>query len=156
TAGVQTFNLTVTGTNFVASSKVRWNAQDLATAFVSATQLVAQVTSDLVVGAGTVQVTVFTPTPGGGVTSAQTFTINPGQAPLVTSVSAASFLGVEIAPDSIVAAFGVNMATGVALAPAGVLPLPTSLLGTKVTVKDSAGMSRDAGLFFVAPSQINY
>jgi len=72
----------------------------------------------------------------------------------VASVSAASFLGAQIAPESIVAAFGVGLATGVAVAPG--LPLPTTLLGTTVTVTDSASAERPAPLFFVAPSQINY
>jgi uncharacterized protein (TIGR03437 family) len=154
TAGGPAFNLTANGTNFVASSTVRWNGTDLTTAFVSTTQLIAQVPANLIVAAGSAQVTVFTPTPGGGVTAAQSFTINPGQPPTVTSVSAASFLGAEIAPESIVAAFGVNMATDVAIATN--IPLPTTLLGTKVTVRDSAGTSRDSALFFVAPSQVNY
>ncbi|MDQ3012585.1 MAG: PKD domain-containing protein, partial [Acidobacteriota bacterium] len=154
TAGGPDFTLMVTGSNFVGSSKVRWNGTDLATAFVSATQLLAQVPANLIIGAGSAQVVVFNPTPGGGVTSPLTFTINPGQIPTVTSVSAASFLGAEIAPESIVAAFGVNLATDVAIA--STVPLPTTLLGTKVTIRDSAGTSRDAPLFFVAPSQVNY
>lgn len=152
-AGAAAFVLTANGTNFVASSKVRWNGQDLSTTFVSATQLTAQVTAGLVTTAGTAQVTVFTPTPGGGVTTALNFTINAAQNP-ITTVSAASFLGADIAPESIVAGFGVNMATGIEVASS--VPLPTTLLGTKVTVKDSAGTSRDAALFFVAPTQINY
>ncbi|MGE0884969.1 MAG: PKD domain-containing protein [Blastocatellales bacterium] len=153
TAGAAAFVLTATGTNFVASSKVRWNGQDLSTTFVSATQLTAQVTANLIANAGTAQVTVFTPTPGGGVTTALNFTINAAQIP-ITTVSAASFLGNDIAPESIVAGFGVNLATGVEIA--STVPLPTTLLGTKVTVKDSAGTSRNAALFFVAPTQINY
>ncbi len=72
----------------------------------------------------------------------------------VASVSAASFLGDAIAPESVVAAFGVNLATGVASA--GSLPLPTELAGTRVMVKDGAGMERPASLFFVAPMQVNY
>ena len=153
-AGGPAFTLTANGTNFVASSKVRWNGQDLATTYVSATQLTAQVPANLIVNAGSAQVTVFTPTPGGGVTAAQNFTITQVQVPNVASVSAASFLGAEIAPESIVAAFGVNMATDVAIA--NTVPLPTSLLGTKVTIRDSTGTARDAALFFVAPTQINY
>ncbi len=152
-AGAAAFVLTANGTNFVASSKVRWNGQDLNTTFVSATQLTAQVTANLIASAGTTQVTVFTPTPGGGVTTALNFTINAAQNP-ITTVSAASFLGANLAPESIVAGFGVNLATGVEIA--STVPLPTTLLGTKVTVKDSAGTSRDASLFFVAPTQINY
>ncbi|MEP7338659.1 MAG: IPT/TIG domain-containing protein, partial [Acidobacteriota bacterium] len=68
----------------------------------------------------------------------------------VTTVSAASFLANEsVAPDSIVAAFGANLATGVAVAPGR--PLSTQLAGTTVKVND-----RLAPLFFVSPSQINY
>jgi uncharacterized protein (TIGR03437 family) len=72
----------------------------------------------------------------------------------VATVSAASFAGATLAVESIVAAFGVNLATGVQAA--GTVPLPTSLLGTTVRVKDSLGIERLAPLFFVAPTQINY
>src|SRR6185295_405569 len=73
---------------------------------------------------------------------------------LVVTVSAASFLGASLASESIVAAFGTGLATGVEIANS--LPLPTTLLGTTVKVKDSAGSERLAPLFFVAPTQINY
>jgi uncharacterized protein (TIGR03437 family) len=36
------------------------------------------------------------------------------------------------------------------------VPLPTSLAGTTVSVRDSAGNARLAPLFFVSPGQINY
>lgn len=70
------------------------------------------------------------------------------------SVSAASYSGMELAKESIVAAFGEGLATEVKVAAS--LPLPTSLAGTTVKVKDSAGAEREASLFFVAPAQINY
>ena len=76
-AGAATFTLTATGSNFTLSSKARWNGQELQTAFVSATELTAQVPSNLVANQGTAQVTVFTPAPGGGASAARTFTINP-------------------------------------------------------------------------------
>jgi uncharacterized protein (TIGR03437 family) len=72
----------------------------------------------------------------------------------VASVSAASFSGAELASESIVAAFGVGLATTTSVATS--LPLPTTLAGTTVKVRDSAGASRDAPLFFVAPGQVNY
>jgi uncharacterized protein (TIGR03437 family) len=72
----------------------------------------------------------------------------------VTAVSAASFLDAELAPESIVAAFGSRLATEVKIANS--IPLPTDLAGTKVMVKDSAGVERQSPLFFVAPNQINY
>jgi uncharacterized protein (TIGR03437 family) len=72
----------------------------------------------------------------------------------VASVSAASYVGTELASESIVAAFGVELATDVQVA--SMLPLPTSLAGTSIKVKDSAGAERLASLFFVAPGQVNY
>src|SRR5262249_8422518 len=88
--GPATLALTATGSNFVLRSKARWNGQDLQTAYVSATELTAQVPSNLVANMGTAQVTVFTSPPGGGASAAQTFTINPpgsNQIPTITSLN---------------------------------------------------------------------
>jgi uncharacterized protein (TIGR03437 family) len=74
--------------------------------------------------------------------------------PTVTTVSAASYRGSEIARESIVSAFGSNLAT--AAQAANTLPLPTTLAGASVSVKDSAGTARLAPLFYVSPTQINY
>src|SRR5262245_3863244 len=70
----------------------------------------------------------------------------------VSTVSAASFLGspTTIAKNSIVAAFGTQLATGAQAATPG-QPLPTTLLSTSVTVNDTL-----AQLFYVSPGQINY
>ncbi|MFN0088328.1 MAG: hypothetical protein ACKVX9_23255 [Blastocatellia bacterium] len=73
--------------------------------------------------------------------------------PPVVAVSAASFLGVEMASESIGAAFGDRLATGIQIASG--MPLPNSLLGTTVKIRDSANTERTAPLFFVAPTQIN-
>jgi len=72
----------------------------------------------------------------------------------ISSVSAASFSGTTLAGESIVSAFGAGLAT--AAQAATTTPLPTSLAGTSVKVKDSAGAERLAPLFFVSPTQINY
>ncbi len=72
----------------------------------------------------------------------------------VANVSAASFSGAMLAGESIVAAFGSNLATTIQVATT--LPLPTSLAGTTVKVKDSVGTERLAPLFFVSPGQVNY
>jgi uncharacterized protein (TIGR03437 family) len=70
-----------------------------------------------------------------------------------TSVSAASYVA-GLAADAIASAFGTNLATGTEGATS--LPLPTTLAGTTVKVKDSAGDTRDAPLFYVSPMQVNY
>ncbi|MBI1353505.1 MAG: hypothetical protein GC160_04105 [Acidobacteria bacterium] len=73
---------------------------------------------------------------------------------LLSTVSAASLrLGV-VAPASIVSGFGQELASVTAIAEE--LPLPTTLGDVRVSVRDSLGVERDAGLFFVSPGQINY
>ncbi|MCI0387363.1 MAG: heme-binding protein [Acidobacteria bacterium] len=71
----------------------------------------------------------------------------------VASVNAASFLG-PVAPSTITAAFGSNLATQVAAAQS--LPLPLTLAGVRVQVIDGNNVQHDAPLFFVSPNQINY
>lgn len=72
----------------------------------------------------------------------------------VASVSAASFNASSLASASIVAAFGDNLASSVQIGSSS--PLPVSLAGTSVTVRDSANVERVARLFFVSPGQINF
>jgi len=72
----------------------------------------------------------------------------------LASVSAASFTGATLAPESIVSAFGTLLATATQIASS--LPLPTTLAGTTVKVKDSAGRELSAQLFFVSAGQINF
>lgn len=86
----------------------------------------------------------------------QTFTATQKDStPEVTSVSAASYSpNMPLARVSIVAAFGANLATSTLAA--STLPLPTTLGGTTVKIKDSGGEEQNAPLFFVSPTQINY
>jgi len=84
-AGSPAFTLTVTGTNFVNGSVVIWNKINLATTYVSATQLTAAVSAADIAKVGTASVTVFNPAPPtGGQTSktALTFTIVPQVLPV--------------------------------------------------------------------------
>ena len=86
--GSGAFTLTATGTKFIASSVVRWNGSNRTTTFVSSTKLQAQILATDIAATGTASVTVFNPTPGGGTSSAATFTItatNP--APTLTSIN---------------------------------------------------------------------
>lgn len=76
------------------------------------------------------------------------------RAETLTAVSAASFVGNNVAPDSIVAAFGKNLGTNTQAATT--TPLPTALADLRLRLKDSAGAERDAPLFFVSPIQINF
>ena len=78
---------------------------------------------------------------------------NPTASRKAVTVSAASYNGQGIAPESIVAVFGVEMTTDTATATT--LPLPTQLGSTSALLKDAAGAERPVRLFFVSPNQIN-
>jgi uncharacterized protein (TIGR03437 family) len=73
--------------------------------------------------------------------------------PAFAAVPAASFTGQVVAPESIVALFGSGLSPSAA--DATILPLPLELNGTRVSITDSAGATRSAPLFYVAPNQIN-
>src|SRR5881409_2485540 len=76
TAGGAAFTLTVNGTNFVASSVVRWNDSNRTTTFVSGTELRAAIPASDVALAGSAQITVFDFLPIGETSNTLTFTIN--------------------------------------------------------------------------------
>lgn len=148
-AGGATFTLTVNGNNFSGASRVQWNGADRPTTFVSKTQLQAFIPAPDIAAEGSANVQVRD-TAANLMSNSLKFIIFGA----IANVSAASFNGEALAPDSIVSAFGAGLATQTALSNG--LPLPTSLAGTTVTVRDSQGNEKLAELFFVSPNQINY
>lgn len=87
-AGAAAFSLTVNGTGFMNTSTVQWNGAARATTFVSATQLTAAITAADIATAAAANVTVTTPTPGGGTSGAKSFTIQaPNPAPTISTLS---------------------------------------------------------------------
>lgn len=72
----------------------------------------------------------------------------------VTTTSAASFAAGALAPEAIGAVFGTGLAAG--NSSATTTTLPTTLAGVQIQVTDAAGTTRNAPLFFVSPSQINF
>src|SRR5258707_325773 len=83
-SGGAAFTLTVNGRNFVTGSVVRWNGSDRPTAFISASQVSAQIPASDIAVAGTAAITVFNPAPGGGASNSLTFTIT---GPTITTIS---------------------------------------------------------------------
>jgi uncharacterized protein (TIGR03437 family) len=71
----------------------------------------------------------------------------------LANTSAAGFGLGPLAPGSIASAFGTNLATQTAQS-AG--PPPVSLAGVSVSVTDSAGVARQAGIFYISSTQVNY
>ena len=70
------------------------------------------------------------------------------------TVSAANYSPGAITEKAIVAAFGLDLALSTEIAAS--VPLPTTLAGTTIKVRDSNGVERLAPLFFVSGGQINY
>ncbi|PYN77918.1 MAG: hypothetical protein DMD97_07020 [Candidatus Rokuibacteriota bacterium] len=88
-AGGPGFELTLTGASFVARSLMQVNGSARVTSFKSPTALAAIITAADVASAGTLAITVFTPAPGGGTSSARTLSVaNP--MPSLAAVSPSS------------------------------------------------------------------
>jgi uncharacterized protein (TIGR03437 family) len=84
----------------------------------------------------------------------ETFTLQ--QAGRVSTASAASFAGGEVAAESIAAVFGVNLAPRTEAA--NTVPLPTTLGGVSIRIIDNngGGVTRQAPLFYTSAGQINF
>ncbi|HEX5689212.1 MAG TPA: ThuA domain-containing protein, partial [Roseiflexaceae bacterium] len=80
--------------------------------------------------------------------------LKPGKCETLAAVSSASYRGERLARDSIVSLFGKDLAVGTQSA--GVTPLPTTLAGTSLQIKDSTGVTQLAPLFFASPGQMNW
>jgi hypothetical protein len=90
-SGGAAFTLAVNGSGFISGSTVYWGAAALTTAYVSATQLTAQVPAADISAAGTNSVTVQTAAPGGGTSNAWQFEVDTASsssdAPTITSAT---------------------------------------------------------------------
>lgn len=87
-SGGPAFNLTVNGTGFVSGAAVQWNGSSLATTFVSATQLTAQVPASDTAAAGSASVTVLNP--GSAPSNAVTFIVTVSATPTISGIAPAA------------------------------------------------------------------
>ena len=103
-AGGAAFTLTVTGSNFVSGSLVQWNGAARTTAFVSATQLTAQISASDIAAPDTTSVTVLNQSV---VSNALPFTITQAPpAPLVITTNSLPDATVNVAYSATLAASG--------------------------------------------------
>lgn len=68
-------NITITGSGFMASSKISWNGDALTTNYVNSTSLTAQVPLAYLMTAGIASISVVNPSPGGGTSASVAFTV---------------------------------------------------------------------------------
>ncbi len=100
--GSVAFTLAVGGTGFVQGATVNWNGSPVPTTFQSSEKLTATISAADVAAEGTALVTVTNPTPGGGTSNTQFFSVtNPVQTPsfTVSTVTAGSSPQRNIAAD---------------------------------------------------------
>ena len=87
--GGAAFTLTVNGTSFVSGAVVSFNGNARTTTFVSATQVTAAITAGDIATAGTFNVSVTNPAPGGGASGNSPFNVN-NPVPAITTLSPSS------------------------------------------------------------------
>src|SRR5438045_2361351 len=73
--GSPTISLVVFGANLENGAVVEWNGMALSSSWVSATEMAASIPASDIASVGSAKVTVTNPSPGGGTSAAQTFTI---------------------------------------------------------------------------------
>ncbi len=149
TSGGASFTLTLTGTNFVASSVVNWAGHaDLTPATVTGTQITVSVPTAYIASAGTPAITITNPSPGGGVSSSQTFTINAfvsNPAPTLGSIAPAS--ATAGSGSFILTLTGTNFVASSVVNWAGQLDLtPATVTGTQITVSVPAAYIASTGM----------
>ena len=137
--------LEVVGVNFVASSVVLWNGSDLPTTSNGTVNgLSAQISASDVAAAGTANVTVVNPAPGGGTSNTSPFTITTGavgpQSIAVDPAGKFAYVaseGCAGGAGGYVSMYTINSTTG-ALASAG-LPVPSNDEFTDSVTIDPSG-----------------
>jgi hypothetical protein len=125
--GGGSFVLVINGSGFVKDSKVQWAGTNRSTLYVSDTQLTATILPDDVTVAGTFEVKVFNPTPGGGSSGTVTFTLS-NPTPSITGVSPAAITKGAVT-DLTLTVSGTNFISGSTVLFAGAA-LPTSYVSS--------------------------
>jgi uncharacterized protein (TIGR03437 family) len=134
-AGGPAFTLTANGGYIVAGAVVQWNGSQLATTFVSSSQLTAQVPASLIASPGSGNVTIVNP--GANPSSPAVFTISSGS-PVLTSLSPSSTTAGSAAFTLFVS--GSNFTSGAAVQWNGA-PLATNFINsTQLTAQVSANL----------------
>jgi uncharacterized protein (TIGR03437 family) len=149
------FTLSLTGSNFVPGTVVRWNGQNRTTTFVDSSHVTAPIPAGDVSVPGRASITAFNASTGAGSSNAKNFNI--GSAP---QSSSAAFVNAaypaappQLAPRSIGSLYGTNLAGATEVS--GAAPLPVTLGGTSLVMVLN-GLTNPLPLFFVSPGQINF
>jgi len=165
TVGDPGFTLTLSGSNFLPRSVVQWAGQSRATTYVSETELKAAIAAPDIAAAGPYQVTVVTPEPGGGSSSAIDFavvTFAMGVSPASATVTAGQTANyaVQVTPQYGSFDHAVSFScTGLpkycyaTFSPGSVAP-GANAASTTLTLRTTAGSPAAAGWLLAAPTPL--
>jgi hypothetical protein len=145
-AGAASQTLTLTGTNFLANSTVTYNGVGHAATFVSSTRLTISLSATDQATAGSYEVVVTNPVPGGGTSSPLSFAVN-NPAPTLTSLSPAS--AVAGAASQTLTLTGTNFLASSTVTYNGVGHTATFVSSTQLTISLSAADQVTAGSYAV-------
>ena len=154
-AGGQGFLLSILGSDFVPTSRVTWDGAELSTRFITNYHVQALISPELVAVRGSVQLNVANRLGGGPAGPGISFRIleSPSQGPVINAsgiVDAAGFIpGRPLAPGSIAAVFGADLALRTEFALAS--PLPGMLGGGSIIFGDLSA----APVYAASPAQAN-
>lgn len=105
--------LTVNGEDFLPTSRVRLNGIDLTSVYINATQMQARLTTLNMGSSGNKDITVWSPTPGGGSSNALPFAVQSANTVVLPSVLSVDVLGAVAGSGPItIGVNGMNFANG--------------------------------------------
>ena len=146
TAGAAAQTLTITGTNFLSSSTVTYNAVAHTATYVSATELTIPLGASDQATAGTYAVVVTNPSPGGGASNSVNLTVN-NPTPTVTTLSPSSANAGAAA--QILTINGTNFVSSSTVTYNAAAHTATYVSATQLTIQLSAGDQATSGTFAV-------
>jgi len=141
TAGGPGFTLNISGNGFISTSVVYWNNAAQTTTFnTTSTQLSISVTAQQIATAGTAQVVVVSPLPGGGASTAVNFTITAPQNPLptISSLSPANTALGALPPGNLLTVNGTNFISTSSVSFNGIQRTTNFVSATQLTVPMTA------------------
>jgi Tol biopolymer transport system component len=141
TAGGPGFTLNISGNGFISTAVVYWNNAAQTTTFnTTSTQLSISVTAQQIATAGTAQVVVVSPLPGGGASTAVNFTITAPQNPLptISSLSPANTAVGVLPPGNLLTVNGTNFISSSSVSFNGIQRTTNFVSATQLTVPMTA------------------
>jgi RHS repeat-associated protein len=143
-AGSPDFTLVVQGSQFITTSVVQFNGQNMATQFANSEKVSATIPASAITTAGTIFVTVTNPVPEGGTSNSVSFAIN-NPVPILDSVVPNAVMAGS--PQGTLTVNGQMFVSGAVVSFAGQNLVTTFVNTTQLSAIVPAALMSQAGLF---------